>query len=359
MSRWAGLFALFSIGLAAASGAEDPLVVEFADRRTNHFAGRAASIGTIVRGGGAVEGSIAWVLSLDTRPLVRGTARVRHAGPDPTRIDIIVVLPEGRDGIVVDASLAVALVDATGKRLGSNTTKVRIFPEDPFVDRRQWLESLQLALVDPVGTTAAAFEAVGVPFTLVPADLDIAAIRPPVVVVGEGVSWADRPRLPHDLAFLAARGVDVLCLAPLDGTLTLPDTGDEPGEIVATCLRLRRADVVVAIDKRLDDRDWSAAGPTVIRQLAVSADGEAVVVESGDGPRGWPWLEAGFTRRETDTAGGEIIVCGLGIVTHWDETPAARYLFAALLERLSRKIAVDPAHPSDRSSTEPPREPGT
>lgn len=328
-------------GLAAAR-ADDPLVVEFADGRTNHFAGREATFGVVVRGGGPIEGTITWVLTVGNRTLARGTAAVRHAGHDPTRVDVTVMLPEGRDGVVVDASFITNLVDGAGERRGGMSKRVRIFPSDPFTDRRRWLESRQIALVDPVGRTAAAFEAAGVPFTLVPEDLDIALIRPPVIVVGEGVSWADRPRLPRDLAFVASRGVGVLCLAPRDGEMPLPGTADEPGEIVARKVVLRRADVVAECDDRLDWRDWSAAGETVVSRLTVAVDGEAVLLRAGDGPAGWPWLEAGFARRETDPPAGAIVVCGLGIVAHWDETPAAKYLFAALLERLTQNTPVTP-----------------
>jgi hypothetical protein len=308
----------------------------------------------VVRGGGPLEGRIAWVLAVGNRPVTRGTAAVRHAGHDPTRVDMTVAIPEGREGVVVDASVTANLVDGAGERRGGTSKTVRIFPPDPFTDRRRWLESRRIALVDPVGRTAAAFEAASVPFTLVPADLDIALIRPPVIVVGEGVSWADRPRLARELPFLAARGVGVLCLAPQDGAMPLPGTVDEPGEFVARKVVLRRADVVTELDDRLDWRDWSAAGNTVVSRLAVAADGDAVLLRVGDGPTGWPWLEAGFARRETDRTAGAIVVCGLGIVAHWDETPAARYLFAAILQRLTHNTPVPPV--GDPAAAPPPTE---
>lgn len=328
-----------AVGLAAAR-AEDPLIVEFADLRTNHFAGREATVVVVVRGGGPLDGTLAWVLAVGNRPLARGTAAVRHAGHAATRVDVALALPEGREGIVVDATCTVNLVDAAGARRGGTSKTVRIFPADPFTDRQRWLESRQIALVDPVGRTAEAFAAANVPFTLVPADIDIAAIRPPVIVVGEGVSWADRPGLVADLAFVASRGVGVLCLAPVDGEMPLPGTGDQPGEVVARSLVLRRADVVAELDARLDWRDWSAAADTVVSRLTMAADGAVVLVRAGNVPAGWPWLEAGFARREADPPAGKLVVCGLGIVAHWNETPAARYLFAALLERLTHNTPV-------------------
>jgi len=334
-----------------ATRADDPLVVAFADQRTNFFTGREATVGVVVRGGG-FDGPLAWVLSVGNRPLARGTAAVRHVGPDPTRVDVALSIPAGREGIVIDAIFTVSLSDGADGWRGGTSKVVRLFPADPFADRRRWLESRQIALVDPVGRTAAAFEAANVPFTPVPADLAIAAIRPPVIVVGEGVSWDDRPGLAADLAFVASRGVGVLCLAPRAGTMPLPGTADEPGEVVAKSLVLRRADVVAELDDRLDWLVWSAAGNTAMSRITVTADGAAVLVHAGDSPVGWPWLEAAFARREADPLAGKLIICGLGVVTHWNETPAARYLFAALLERLTRSTPVPPG--GDPAAAPPP-----
>lgn len=345
-------------GLTAAR-AEDPLVVAFADQRTNFFMGREATVGVVVRGG-AFDGPLAWVLSVGNRPLARGTTGVRHVGPDPTRLNVTLTIPEGRDGIVIDALFTVSLSAGADGWRGGTSKVVRLFPVDPFADRRRWLESRQIALIDPVGRTAAAFEAANVPFTPVPTDLAIAAIRPPLIVVGEGVSWDDRPGLAADLAFVASRGVGVLCLAPRAGSMPLPGTAEEPGEVVARSLVLRRADVVAELDDRLDWRVWSAAGNTAMSRITVMADGAAVLVQAGDAPVGWPWLEATFARREADPPAGKLVICGLGVVTHWNETPAARYLFAALLERLTRSTPVppvgDPAaapHPTDDAPINP------
>lgn len=335
------VISLAMIAGLAATRADDPLVAAFADQRTNFFTGREATVGVVVRGA-AFNGPLAWTLSVGNRPLARGTAAVRHVGPDPTLVDVTLAIPEGRAGIVIDAILNVSLSDGGDRWRGGTSKVVRLFPVDPFADRRQWLESRQIALVDPVGHTAAAFEAANVPFTLVPADLAIAAIRPPVIVVGEGASFDDRPGLAADLAFVASRGVGVLCLAPRVGEIPLPGTMDEPGDVVAKSLVLRRADVVAELDDRLDWRAWSAAGDTVTSRLTMAADGCTVLARAGDVPTGWPWLEAAFTRRESDPPEGKIIVCGLGIVAHWHETPAARYLFAALIERLTRNTPVPP-----------------
>ena len=109
---------------------------------------------------------------------------------------------------------------------------------------------------------------------------------------------------------------------------------------------------VAELDDRLDWLVWSAAGHTAMSRITVTADGAAVLVHAGDSPVGWPWLEAAFARREADPLAGKLVICGLGVVTHWNETPAARYLFAALLERLTRSTPVPPG--GDPAAAPPP-----
>jgi hypothetical protein len=348
-----------ALAVAVAAIAAEPLVVEPASARSNVFAGRAVTFGTVVRGGDAVEGKLVWSLTVATRAVASGAVAVRHAAADTTAVPIAIDVPDVRKGVVVDAALTVALVDAARTRLGSCTRPVRIFPDDPFAGRRQWLESREIALVDPPGRTERAFRAAGVPFTLVAADGDVAAIQAALVVVGEGTSWVEHPGLPRALARLVARGVNVLCLAPLDGSMPLPGTADEPGACVAKSLALRRADVVTEFDARLDAMDWHGMpedGDAVAGRLTIAADGAAVVARAGDAPTGWPWLEAAFAPANTDAPAAKLVVCGFGIVAHWDETPAARYLFAALLARLTAN-QPDERTEQDRPQPEHPESP--
>jgi hypothetical protein len=345
--------ASLAIMAAAVAAGDDAVVIEPADARTNYFACRAAECDTVIRGGVAVEGSLIWALAAGNRVLANGAVPVRHPGRGATNAVVSVQLPAGRDGVVADAVLTTVLADAAGNRLGAATRKVRIFPADPFFDRRRWLESLRIAIIDPEGRTERLLTAAGVPLMLTRSDADIAALQPQVILVGEGLAWADHPRLAVDLVHLCGRGVNVLCLAPASGTFPLPGNDDPLADARATRLTLRRADVVADFDERLDWRDWSAAGATVVSRLAIVADREAVVARAGGTPAGWPWLEARFGAREEGPPTGTFLVCGLGIVAHWEETPAARYLLAALLTRLTPPSAA--ASPDSSPLPENPR----
>jgi len=342
------------VGAGVAAG-DDALEVAPADARTNYFAGRAADCGTVIRGGAAVEGSLAWVLAVGSRSLANGAVAVRHPGRGATNAMVTVPVPAGREGVVAEATLTTVLADAAGNRLGMATRPVRIFPADPFFDRRRWLEGLRIAIVDPDGGTEKVLTAAGVPLLLARADADIAALRPQVVIVGEGLAWDEHPRLAPDLVGLCGRGTNVLCLAPASGAFPLPGAADTVGDGVADRLALRQADVVGDLDGRLDWRDWSARGSTVVSRLAIVADREAVVARAGVTPRGWPWLEARFADRESGRPAGTFVVCGLGIVAHWEETPAARYLFATLLARLTPPAADTAPSPDPRPRQESPR----
>ena len=345
----AASLAIVAAGVAAG---DDGLVVAPADARTNYFAGRAAECGTVIRGGAAVEGSLGWVLAVGDRSLANGVVAVRHPGRGATNAVVTVPVPAGREGVVAEATLTTVLADAAGNRLGTATRPVRIFPADPFFERRRWLDGLRIAIVDPRGGTEKVLTAAGVPLLLARADADIAALRPHVVIVGEGLAWAEHPRLASDLVGLCGRGTNVLCFAPASGMFPLPGAADTIGDGVAASLSLRQADVVDDLDERLDWRDWSASGSTVVSRLAIVADREAVVARAGGTPRGWPWLEARFADGESGRTTGTFIVCGLGIVAHWEETPAARYLLAALLTRLTPPSADSTGSPDPRPMQE-------
>lgn len=307
-------------------------VLEAADSRTNHFGGSEATLRQVIRDTEPHVGRLVWSLSAHGRSLRHGTVDVQHRGDGPTITDIRVPLPGVKDGVVLDTIFTVALVDGAGGRLATHSRPVRIFAEDPFVDRRLWLERLRIAVFDPVGDTVGVFERSGVPFTPVRGASDIDGMRTGLLVVGEGTSWRAEPGLSATLVAAAARGVSVLCMAPRDGTLPLPAGGDASGSERTKSLSLRGADVIAEIDPRLDWKDWSPRGSAVTARMVAAAEGDAVVVRVGRAETEWAWLESRYGSGAVP--GGALVICGFGIVAHWDATPAARYLLAGILSRL-------------------------
>ena len=327
--------AVLSLGALSGSSAGTPApsgVLAPADSRTNHFSGTEVTLRQVIRDPEPHFGRLVWSLSAHGRSLRHGTVDVEHGGDGPTITDIRVPLPAVKDGVVLDTMFTVALVDRAGGRLATHSRPVRIFPANPFVNRRRWLEGLTISVFDPVGDTVGVFERSGVPFTPLRSATDIDGMRTGLLVVGEGTSWVDEPALPATLIAAAARGVSVLCMAPRDGSMPLPAGGAAGGSERVNSLGLRGVDMIAEIDPRLDWKDWSPDRTAVTTRMAVVAEGDAAVVRVGRAETGWAWLES---RHDAgDAPAGTLVICGFGIVTHWDATPAARYLLAGILSRL-------------------------
>ena len=340
------MVAIFACSLVTAA----PPDLAPANGRTNFFAGRDATLRTVIRGGDAVAGRLAWNLTALGRTLRGGTLDVAHDGGPATAIDVAMEMPDVKEGIVLEATLTTVLADAAGTRLAACARPVRIFSADPFFERTRWLEGINLALIDPVGDTERVLVAAGVPFTLVRTEADITAAEPRIIVVGEGTSWLEGPDLATLLSRFASRGVPVLCLAPRDGTLPLPGTTPVEGAAIVKRLAFERAGVVAAFDPRLDGRDWDTEDRTIVSRFVIATEGDRAVlrIAAADDPSGWPWVESEYTDHTTATA--KLVFCGHGIVSHWNETPSARYLFAAILHRLTV------AQPGDRPDSTPTAE---
>ena len=337
-----GLIAIVVVCACGVASAK-PLALEPTSSRGNFFAGREATLGVVMCGGGPAAGRLAWTLTAFGRTLAGGTSNVRHDGGPATITEVAVAIPEVKEGVVVEAAFTAIFVDAAGTRLASHTQPVRIFPANPFVDQTRWLESLNLVLIDPTGDTERVLIAAGVPFTLAQSDADIASAQPRIIMLGEGGSWLDRPDLPALATRWAASGVPVLCLAPQDGTLPLSGMADVEGEAVATRFALERAGAVADLDPRLDNADWVAEGRTITTRVAVVGEGDRAVIRlaaAAEIPGGWPWLQLDYADPAAATT-APLVMCGYGIIAHWDETPAARYLLAAILHRLTADRSAD------------------
>ncbi len=212
---------------------------------------------------------------------------------------------------------------------------VWIFPRDPLVDRREWLQSLKLNVFDPPGDTLKVLKESDVPHERLRTREALDDVTEGIVIVGEGVSLKKHDGLIDDLWSLAARGVPVLCLASADGEFSFPS--EKP---LATSVQLRRSDVIRELDKRLDTA-WWPNGSSQLQGLRVTSVSDDVVVKISDDAKAWPWAEweyemgSGSDLRESPLIRPRVIWCGFGIVTAWDDGPTPRYLFAKLLERLS------------------------
>ena len=108
-------------------------------------------------------------------------------------------------------------------------------------------------------------------------------------------------------------------------------------------LTLRHDDIISELDKRLDAAGWPPEGKIDACRLAIKSDRDQVVAEVAQEGRGWPWLEARYAAPR-----GKLLVCGFGIMRHWEATPAPRYLLSELFLRLAAEEQQTPSSQEER-----------
>ena len=329
-SRMLGGCLLVCLLLTTAAAASEPRVaVEPAEKWCNVFGDANAIIHYTVRSDVAIEGRVQWSLSVNRRTVQRGEAAIKAAAGRAAEVEVALNVPAVRDGVIVEAALALAVYMAGEEKPSASHSKILwIFPRDPFVDRSEWLKELKITLFDPSGKTADVLEKARVPFVFTKNISALDELGEGLLLVGEDTSWKDCRGLDEALVKAAARGVPVLCLAPSEGIIALSGSADTESPSPMG-LSLRREDVISELDKRLDAIAWPPNGGVAACRVALSSDRDRVVAEVTQARQAWPWLEARYTGK------GRLVICGFGIVRQWDATPTARYLLSELFTRLT------------------------
>jgi hypothetical protein len=312
-------------GTAAYLRADDAIELTPRNEPSAVFGDSEATFSYVVKPKGHFNGTLSWRHSAGQRTIARGEIPVTDADEIAIRLRI----PPVREAVAVETTLTVALQPrGSGEAVSSHSRRVWIFPRDPFAGRTRWLESLEIRLFDPKGTTRDAFNALSIPMQQVGNVAAMQKVGSGVVIIGEGVSWRDYRALGDVLPLVAAKGVSVLCLAPADGAFALPGTRD--AEVPAPrSISFCREDLIARYDKRLDASAWNSRGDLIARRMDITSDRRLITVEVAAGEAGWPWLELEYSRQ------GKLIVCGFGVIAHWEASPNARFFLAALLEQFS------------------------
>lgn len=277
------------------------------------------------------QGRLGWALSVSGRTLQRGETGVQAAAGRETTVEVTLRVPSVREEVALPALLEVQLFDLQGPAVARHERPVLIFSPNPFAGRTEWLEKRGLVLFDPIGQTEKCLKSAGVPFEHHKRLAGINELQEGILLVGEGISLAEHRGLAHVMIDAARRGVPVICLAPSDGPLPMPGADDE--EALPREISFAHEEVFAKLDKRLDRGGWPPDGRIVASGLNVRAEKGQVVAAVEAGSVGWPWLEVRYP-----APGGRLVVCGFGVVKHWEATPAARYLLAAIVEY----VANDP-----------------
>jgi hypothetical protein len=271
----------------------------------------------------AIKGRAAWRLALGTATVQAGEVAVDAAPGAAQEVAFKLTRLPGKEGAVVQSQLTLVVVEAGETRpAATHGQDLWVFPKDPFADRSEWLKKLKINLYDPTakGATAKVFETAKVPFEQLRSVDAVADVKDGIVIVGEGVSFREEKGLAATLQKLAASGVAVLVLAPADGEVIVPGLG---GPADLEDLTFRR-EVVRRLDKRLDPR-----GTAVASSIRIKNSDDGVIGEVVAGAGGWPWVDARSGGK------GRWAVCGLAVITRWDDGPTPRFLLARMLEHLT------------------------
>jgi hypothetical protein len=298
------------------------------------FSGDEVKLGYRIQGPSPIHGRLVWSYSAERRTLARGERAVAVDPGSHGDVQIALKIPDVREGIVYDTELDTQLVDGHGRVVADHRRVLRVFSPDPFADRKQWLGGLGIALFDPEGETTEAFDSLDIPYKTARNLSALQAVDAGIVVIGEGVHLRKHGSLPEVMMNLAASGTPVLCLAPADGHLAFP--GTEADSPIAARLCLRRNDIIVELDKRLDGQQWPPDGKTFAAGLEVATNRGRVSLVIAESPQAWPWLDVAYP------GGGRLIVCGFRVVQCWQAGPTPRYLLARILEELSRTKSSEP-----------------
>ncbi len=271
-----------------------------------------------------MDGTANWSYAANGRIMRRGQSPIKDG-----MISVELTTPLATDGVIVKTDLSVRVEGQ--KQDAANVEKtVWLFPKDPFFERKQWLAELKLSLFDPERKTADIFDRAEIPFEYLPSLGAVENVTDGIVVVGEGVSLKANRLLSETLATIAAKGVPVLLLAPADGVFALPGM-DQSKLPSPNRLALRRSDVIRELDKTLDSDAWPPRGEILAASFTIKSESKEVVAEFSESKTGWSWLEMDFPGQS------KLIVCGFGIMKHWDDGPTPRFLLARLFELLEKK----------------------
>ena len=320
--HWFSIALLVGTVQVCAQDSPTGLSVGPAQRWTNVFAGRKSKLvfqGSATR---AAQATLSWSVSVERGVIARGQQVLRLAAGQSENMSVEVEFPDVRPGLIVPGAISLDLRTSTGQQV-TDQSVLYVFSPDVVSNRHEFLNSLNLSLFDPGQKTSAALTEAGIPFRLKESPQATAA---GLLVFGEGIEPARQAACWQAGLDAAASGRQVILLAssggsqPLDGLLTA-------GKASPLSVSLRRADVVRDLDRRLDAVAWPGE-KLAVASLHWSSRGNVPQLELRPDAAGWTWLDVKYP------GGGRLIWIGLGVTESWDNTPAARYLFVKLLEKI-------------------------
>ena len=278
----------------------------------NVFAGRKNVVLRDVQS--AAEGdTLEFRVAKDHRTLSSGTVVVKETGV----VTLPVALPDVKPGIAMQLDLSLSKpVDGASGSLASG--KIWAFSELPFAGGADPAGTRRLYLYDPVGKTAEALETIKLRIQCVDDFSALESITNAFIVIHEGFSADSVWDFDERLANLVRRGNRVLLIAPSEGAFAIPE-GLDACWSGSAAQGLRRPKGISGTDYDLD-----LSGMDGCRfRLGCSREAVVLEVDAAKGHEGVIWTDS--------KTGGKVLFCGLGLISNWGQTPAARWLLAEIL----------------------------
>ena len=328
MHQWTQLVWAVAWVMAPAVIRADSATITFHDAPLHLFPDVSVTVTVQVAVQPPVQGRLTWDFHAAGALIQRGELPVVPALSGKTAAAIPLVIPPARANAAMEARLRAAFWSESSQTVVEAARSFWIMGPKPWEGRQEWLTQLGILLFDPDGTTASLFEESGIPFTAIRNPEALVETGHGVLVIAEGVDFRDYRGLPATMMAVAASGTPVIGLAPAGGAFDLAGlTGLLP---TPKTFQLSDPNFVRVLDKRLGDTTGCRDDALILAYFSLAGEPLRLVVSEQPVSTRWTWMEIAFP-----VPNSRLIVTGHAIAKDWKRTPASRYLWFRLLERVS------------------------
>lgn len=292
------------------------------------FSGQEVSFHFKITARNTFTGRVGWRIATGGATQNRGEKRLHLNMGDSELLEIKFSTPLVKAGIFQEAEISVwAISSETSVPIIRAEKTLTIFPSEILVNRSQLLKDANIHLFDPDKRTVEVFQQAKIPFTFVRNVETISDIKQGILILGEGLSLKNYRGIAPMLIKLSASGTSVLCLAPQNGSLPLPDAVHVPKDnLQIKALLFRNNDIINELHPKLDPFIWVNNQSSIRSSFMLKGEGRQITADITDSQDGWPWLELQFEKNNSI-----LVLCGFGIIENWHSSPTPRHLLARII----------------------------
>lgn len=269
---------------------------------------------------------VKWAMRDENRVLDRGMTPVKSLrladDGGPKKYEVAIPLPPVREDIQRRVEIEISTMAGDTLR-----HSIWLFPRKAFSEHNRWWETTPIRLFDPVGKTSALLGSQGIPSQALRSLTGIEENKAGVLLIGQGISLREHPRLIESLTRAASSGRRILCLAPNEGDW--PISFDDTKVGFTPDFSLQSLGFLNRYNKHYDLIEIAAP-------LGLTTHHGRVVVRFGEGH--WAWLQLRYSQAN-QVNDGHLLVCSLDLIKQWDDSPVPRHLLASMLKHLATNVS--------------------